>query len=86
MDIGDLVKSSEFLMYKGESVEQLHVITEKRIDMYGDLQLRLAPPGPEPTGHQSSPDDEPGWTPAFRVELVSQADHDEDEEITKVEA
>ena len=77
MNIGDVVKSSEFLMYKGESgetVEKIHVVAETRIDNYGDLQLRLDPPGPEPTGNQSSPDDEPGWTPAFRVELLSKVE------------
>ena len=77
MNIGDVVKSSEFLMYKGESgetVEKIHVVAETRIDNYGDLQLRLDPAGPEPTGNQSSPDDEPGWTPAFRVELLSKAE------------
>jgi hypothetical protein len=71
MNIGDVVKSSEFSMHSGESVEKIHVVAETRIDTYGDLQLRLDPPGPEPSGNQVLPDDEPGWTPAFRVELLS---------------
>jgi len=72
MNIGDVVKSTDFIIDTGESVESFHVVAETRIDAYGDLQLRLDPPGPEPSGNQTSPDDEPGWTKAFRVELVSQ--------------
>ena len=72
MNIGDVVKSSEYIMYKDEYVEKFHVVAETKADAYGDLILRLDPPGPEPSGHEMSPFDEPGWTKAFRVELVSQ--------------
>jgi hypothetical protein len=71
MNIGDVVKSSEFVMHKGEFVEMFHVVAETRRDPYGDLYLRLDPPGPIPKGNQSSPDDDPDWTLACRVDAVS---------------
>ncbi len=71
MNIGDVVKSSEFVMHKGEFVEVFHVVAETRLDPCGALYLRLDPPAPMPKGNQSSPDDDPDWILACRVDTVS---------------